>query len=58
MEASFQTLRLGQKQGPDCQSLGLAYLAGCPAKSHSVTALSTDTDTPGLMVELSAILFM
>ena len=45
-----------RKQG---QWSGLAHLAGRPAKSrYSVTALSTDTDTPGPMVELSAIFFM
>ncbi len=45
-----------REQGQWC---GLAHLAGRPAKfRYSVTALSTDTDTPGPMVELSAIFFM
>ena len=56
MRGKPRTLRLGQKQD---QYIGPAYLAGHPAKSgYSVTALSTETETPGPIVELSAIFFM
>lgn len=65
MNATASTLRLGQNGGttkasPPTRLRGI--LCGArfplPRKTYSVTALSTSTDTPGPIVELSETFFM